>query len=86
MFILLFFEIAFNLDKPVFIQFFYVIRIFDFWTTRIFLATSREFFHECFYFFSIFSLQVSDEDDDGDTVGSVLRGFLALKKRDPVNR
>ena len=30
--------------------------------------------------------QVSDEDDDGDTVGSVLRGFLALKKKDPVNR
>ena len=31
-------------------------------------------------------VEVSDEDDDGDTVGSVLRGFLALKKKDPVNR
>ena len=30
--------------------------------------------------------QVSDEEDDGDTVGSVLRGFLALRKRDPVTR
>jgi len=36
--------------------------------------------------FSIRCVEVSDEDDDGDTVGSVLRGFLALKKRDPVNR
>jgi len=30
--------------------------------------------------------KVSDEEDDGDTVGSVLRGFLALRKRDPVTR
>ena len=29
---------------------------------------------------------MSDEEDDGDTVGSVLRGFLALRKRDPVTR
>jgi hypothetical protein len=31
-------------------------------------------------------MKVSDEEDDGDTVGSVLRGFLALNKKDPVNR
>jgi len=36
--------------------------------------------------FSIRCVEVSDEDDDGDTVGSVLRGFLALGRRDPVNR
>ena len=29
---------------------------------------------------------MSDEEDDGDTVGSVLRGFLAIRKRDPVTR
>ena len=31
-------------------------------------------------------MEVGDDEDDGDTVGSVLRGFLALKRRDPVNR
>lgn len=36
--------------------------------------------------FSIRCVEVADDDDDGDTVGSVLRGFLALRKRDPVNR
>lgn len=36
--------------------------------------------------FSIRCVEVSDEEDDGDTLGSVLRGFLALKKKDPVNR
>jgi len=36
--------------------------------------------------FSIRCVEVSDEEDDGDTVGSVLRGFLAIKKKDPVNR
>ncbi|XP_040567057.1 ubiquitin-protein ligase E3B [Lepeophtheirus salmonis] len=36
--------------------------------------------------FSIRCVEVAEDEDDGDTVGSVLRGFLALKKRDPVNR
>jgi hypothetical protein len=27
---------------------------------------------------------LSDEEDDGDTVGSMLRGFLALNKKDPL--
>ena len=31
-------------------------------------------------------VEVAEDDDDGDTVGSVLRGFLALRKKDPVNR
>ena len=31
-------------------------------------------------------MEVGDDEDDGDTVGSVLRGFLALKRRDPVTR
>ena len=31
-------------------------------------------------------VEVGDDEDDGDTVGSVLRGFLALKRRDPVTR
>jgi len=36
--------------------------------------------------FSIRCVEVADDEDDGDTVGSVLRGFLALRKKDPVNR
>ncbi len=36
--------------------------------------------------FSVRCVEVGDDEDDGDTVGSVLRGFLALRKRDPVNR
>jgi len=36
--------------------------------------------------FSIRCVEVADDDDDGDTVGSVLRGFLALRRKDPVNR
>ena len=37
--------------------------------------------------FSIRCVEVGDDEDTGDTVGSVLRGFLALKgRRDPVNR
>ncbi|QQP39980.1 Ubiquitinprotein ligaselike, partial [Caligus rogercresseyi] len=36
--------------------------------------------------FSIRCVEVTEDEDDGDTVGSVLRGFLALKKRDPVHR
>ena len=31
-------------------------------------------------------VEVTEDEDDGDTVGSVLRGFLALRKKDPVNR
>ena len=31
-------------------------------------------------------VEVADDEDDGDTVGSVLRGFLALRRKDPVNR
>ena len=31
-------------------------------------------------------MEVGDDEDDGDTVGSVLRGFLALRRRDPVHR
>jgi ubiquitin-protein ligase E3 B len=37
--------------------------------------------------FSIRCVEVGDDEDTGDTVGSVLRGFLAMKgRRDPVNR
>lgn len=36
--------------------------------------------------FSIRCVEVADEEDDGDTLGSVIRGFLALRRRDPVNR
>jgi len=36
--------------------------------------------------FSIRCVEVAEDEDDGDTVGSVLRGFLALRKKDPVNR
>lgn len=36
--------------------------------------------------FSIRCVEVADDEDDGDTVGSVLRGFLALRRKDPVNR
>jgi ubiquitin-protein ligase E3 B len=37
-------------------------------------------------FFLIRCVEVGDDEDDGDTVGSVLRGFLSLRRRDPVNR
>lgn len=36
--------------------------------------------------FSIRCVEVSDDEDDGDTVGSVLRGFISLRRKDPVNR
>ncbi|XP_022103880.1 ubiquitin-protein ligase E3B-like [Acanthaster planci] len=36
--------------------------------------------------FSIRCVEVSDDQDTGDTVGSVLRGFLRIQKRDPVGR
>ncbi|XP_067137441.1 ubiquitin-protein ligase E3B isoform X2 [Centruroides vittatus] len=36
--------------------------------------------------FSIRCVEVSDDQDTGDTVGSVLRGFFTINKKDPVNR
>ena len=36
--------------------------------------------------FSIRCVEVADDEDDGDTVGSVLRGFLSLRRKDPVHR
>lgn len=36
--------------------------------------------------FSIRCVEVSDDLDLGDTVGSVLRGFLAIRRSDPVDR
>ncbi|KAG8189904.1 hypothetical protein JTE90_018685 [Oedothorax gibbosus] len=36
--------------------------------------------------FSIRCVEVSDDQDTGDTVGSVLRGFFTIRKRDPVHR
>lgn len=36
--------------------------------------------------FSIRCVEVSDDQDLGDTVGSVLRGFFAIRRSDPVDR
>ncbi|XP_076061977.1 ubiquitin-protein ligase E3B [Oratosquilla oratoria] len=36
--------------------------------------------------FSIRCVEVGDDEDTGDTVGSVIRGFFAIRKRDPVHR
>ncbi|XP_069160891.1 ubiquitin-protein ligase E3B [Procambarus clarkii] len=36
--------------------------------------------------FSIRCVEVGDDEDTGDTIGSVIRGFFAIRKRDPVNR
>lgn len=36
--------------------------------------------------FSIRCVEVSDDQDTGDTVGSVLRGFFTIRRKDPVNR
>lgn len=36
--------------------------------------------------FSIRCVEVSDDQDLGDTVGSVLRGFLTIRRSDPVDR
>ncbi|XP_076363103.1 ubiquitin-protein ligase E3B [Tachypleus tridentatus] len=36
--------------------------------------------------FSIRCVEVGDDQDTGDTVGSVLRGFFTIRKRDPINR
>jgi len=36
--------------------------------------------------FSIRCVEVSDDEDTGDTIGSVLRGFLTIGKKTPVGR
>ncbi|XP_043191371.1 ubiquitin-protein ligase E3B-like [Amphibalanus amphitrite] len=36
--------------------------------------------------FSIRCVEVGDDDDTGDTIGSMLRGFLSVRRRDPVTR
>ena len=36
--------------------------------------------------FSIRCVEVGDDEDTGDTVGSVLRGFITIGRKDPVNR
>lgn len=36
--------------------------------------------------FSIRCVEVGDDQDSGDTVGSVLRGFFTIRRKDPVNR
>ncbi|KHJ49553.1 hypothetical protein D918_00680 [Trichuris suis] len=36
--------------------------------------------------FSIRCVEVAEDQDEGDTLGSVIRGFLAIRKRDPVGR
>ncbi|KAK2710457.1 hypothetical protein QYM36_011849 [Artemia franciscana] len=36
--------------------------------------------------FSVRCVEVGDDEDRGDTIGSVLRGFLTLHRKDPVNR
>lgn len=36
--------------------------------------------------FSIRCVEVSDDQDTGDTIGSVIRGFFTIRKRDPINR
>lgn len=36
--------------------------------------------------FSVRCIEVGDDQDNGDTVGSILRGFLAIRRRDPINR
>uniref|UniRef100_A0A1Y1M188 HECT-type E3 ubiquitin transferase n=6 Tax=Photinus pyralis TaxID=7054 RepID=A0A1Y1M188_PHOPY len=36
--------------------------------------------------FSIRCVEVGDDEDNGDTIGSVIRGFFTIRKRDPQNR
>lgn len=36
--------------------------------------------------FSIRCVEVGDDEDMGDTVGSVIRGFFTIRKKDPLNR
>lgn len=31
-------------------------------------------------------VEVGDDEDTGDTIGSVIRGFFTIRKRDPLNR
>ncbi|RLU16748.1 hypothetical protein DMN91_010816 [Ooceraea biroi] len=36
--------------------------------------------------FSIRCVEVCDDEDTGDTIGSVIRGFFTIRKKDPQNR
>ncbi|XP_037044995.1 ubiquitin-protein ligase E3B [Bradysia coprophila] len=36
--------------------------------------------------FSIRCVELSDDEDTGDTIGSVIRGFFTIRKKDPLNR
>ncbi|XP_037932365.1 ubiquitin-protein ligase E3B [Teleopsis dalmanni] len=36
--------------------------------------------------FSIRCVEVGDDEDMGDTIGSVIRGFFTIRKKDPLNR
>ncbi|GBP60512.1 Ubiquitin-protein ligase E3B [Eumeta japonica] len=36
--------------------------------------------------FSIRCVEVGDDEDTGDTIGSVIRGFFTIRKKDPMNR
>ncbi|VEN39309.1 unnamed protein product [Callosobruchus maculatus] len=36
--------------------------------------------------FSIRCVEVADDEDTGDTIGSVFRGFFTIRKKDPQNR
>ncbi|KAF9412715.1 hypothetical protein HW555_008859 [Spodoptera exigua] len=36
--------------------------------------------------FSIRCVEVGDDEDTGDTIGSVIRGFFTIRKKDPLNR
>ncbi|XP_046442108.1 ubiquitin-protein ligase E3B-like [Daphnia pulex] len=36
--------------------------------------------------FSIRCVEVNEDEDNGDTIGSVIRGFFTIRKRDPINR
>lgn len=36
--------------------------------------------------FSIRCVEVGDDEDNGDTIGSVIRGFFTIRKKDPLNR
>ncbi|GLH04043.1 E3 ubiquitin-protein ligase Nedd-4 [Gryllus bimaculatus] len=36
--------------------------------------------------FSIRCVEVGDDEDTGDTIGSVIRGFFTIRKKDPQNR
>lgn len=36
--------------------------------------------------FSIRCVEVGDDEDTGDTIGSVIRGFFTIRRKDPLNR